>query len=458
MTDSKSVLALISKQQLKKHGRSAVMLFLFFLEVYEKICYSSINQVPFEEIGVMTMLSIVRSLGLSGIEPFGVRVEVNLSRSMPCFEIVGLPDAAVRESRERVRSALSNCRYPYPDGRITINLAPADIRKNGTLYDLPILVGLMAGQEAYSVGWESTAFLGELSLSGEVRRVDGVLPMLLGAAEMGLKRAFVPFANGAEASVVKNLDVRVVRNAGEVVAFLRGGDLPPSASTVQPMEQPAMPLPDFSEVRGQPFAKRALEIAAAGNHNALLLGAPGSGKSMLAKRLPSILPNLTETEAIETTKLYSACGRLPAGASLIRSRPFRAPHHSISVAGLCGGGASPRPGEISLAHNGVLFLDELPEFQRPALEALRQPLEDGALTIARAAAILTYPSRFMLIAAMNPCPCGYYGAPDGRCSCTEGKVAQYLGKISGPLLDRLGHRFKLSTVNSKNYMPIWVNQ
>ena len=383
------------------------------------------------------MLSIIRSLGLAGIDPFRVSVEVDLTRAMPSFDIVGLPDAAVRESRERVRAAFVNRGYPFPDGRIVVNLAPADRRKTGSLYDLPIFVGLLCGQGLVHGDFSGDVFLGELSLAGETRRVNGVLPMLLGARELGAKRAFIPLDNAPEATAVSGLMVYAVKTVDELAAFLRGEGTLPCADTL-PVSPPVRPmLPDLREVKGQQPAKRALEIAAAGGHNLLMIGSPGSGKSMLAKRIPSILPEMTEQESVETTKIYSACGQLSPGVPLIRERPFRSPHYTVSMAGLCGGGSVPRPGEISLAHNGVLFLDELPEFQRGTLESMRQPLEDGVMDIARAQGSLRYPSRFMLAAAMNPCPCGFYGHPHKSCVCTPMKSQAYLNKISGPLLDRL---------------------
>ena len=395
------------------------------------------------------MLSIIKSMSLMGLEGYLVDIQVDVSAGIPCWDIVGLPDISVKESKERVRTAVKNSGFDMQSRKIVVNLAPADIKKEGSFFDLPIAIGILAcGGNVNIKNIEDTIFIGELSLDGKINKVNGILPMCIEAKRLGIKRVILPIENAREAAVVDKIQVIGANDLKEVVDYLNEKKkiLETKVDLSEIYHNRNMYNLDFSEVKGQENIKRALEIAAAGGHNCLLIGTPGSGKTMMARRIPSILPDLTFDEALETTKIHSVAGEIEKNTALITNRPFRAPHHTVSSVSLIGGGRIPKPGEISLAHNGVLFLDELPEFNKNTLEVLRGPLEDKIITISRVNATLTYPCNFMFVASMNPCPCGFFGSKDKECTCSPQAISKYIGKISGPLLDRIDIQIEVTPV------------
>ncbi len=398
------------------------------------------------------MLAKVLSSAVIGIDAYVVEVEVDIAQGLPAFATVGLPEGAVRESKERVKAAIKNSGYHFPADRITVNLAPADIKKEGSAFDLPIALGILAATDLFSrSACAGYLFLGELALDGLIRPVKGVLPMAIEAKALGLRGIFLPSQNAPEAGVVEGINIYPVDALYQIVDVLCGEtEITPYKVDISSLFRRPPSETDFKDIRGQENAKRALEVAAAGGHNLIMIGPPGSGKTMLARRLPTILPALSFDESLETSKIYSVLGLMPKGHGLITIRPFRAPHHTISDAGLIGGGHNPKPGEVSMGHNGVLFLDELPEFKKNVLEVMRQPMEDGQVTISRASSSVTYPSAFMLVAAMNPCPCGFLGDHKRECSCSILQIQRYRSKISGPLMDRIDIHLEVPSVQYKD--------
>ncbi len=395
------------------------------------------------------MLSKIYSVGLMGIDGYTVTVEADISSGMPAFEIVGLPDATIKESKDRIRAAMRNCNISFPSKHITVNLAPANLKKEGAAYDLPIAVSIMAASSKINPALlENAAFIGELALDGSIRTVNGILPMAISAKNNGFESIYVPEENGSEAAAIDGINVYPVKNLFQLLEHLL------AAAPITPVEYNAELITagsgrydvDFAEVKGQEAVKRAVEVAVAGGHNILMIGSPGSGKSMIARRVPTILPDMTPDEAVEVTKIHSVAGTLPPGEAFLSTRPFRSPHHTISAAALAGGGMNPKPGELSLAHNGVLFMDEMPEFHKDVLEVLRQPMEDGFVTISRVMGTIAYPSNTLLVGAMNPCKCGYYGDEDHICRCTPQSIEKYRSKISGPLMDRIDIHINVPSV------------